>query len=118
MSNSKEKPFDVITSKEVLAAQTLLLWDFRVPQNAVLKIKNAGNTLNEPAAWGHAYWTLKKNGIGVHPYDKLYDQIGYGAELKEISIDDFQGGDLVEVYATNEYEDTLEIGLLLKVVLE
>lgn len=116
MKNSQ--PFDVITSKSVLAGETKLLWDFKVPQNAVVKITNMGNTIDEPEAWGYVYWTLKRNGVGVHPYDKLIDQIGYGALLKEISIDDFQGGDLIEVYATNNYIDTLDVGLLLKVVLE
>lgn len=117
MNNSKVQPFDVIVSKEVLASDTTLLWDFKIPQNAVLKITKMGNTLSEPDAWGHVYWTLKRNGIAFHPYDKLYDQIGYGAELKEISIDDFPGGDFIQIYATNNYADAVDVGLLLKVEL-
>ena len=116
MNNTKSQPFDVITSKPVPTTETLLLWSYKVPPNALLKILKMGNTLGEPEAWGSIYWTIKRNGIAItEPYDKLYDQIGYGADLKVVSIDDFQGTDLIEVYATNNYVDVVDVGLLLKV---
>lgn len=110
------KRFDVVESKSILVGQTGLLWSYTVPPDAIAKIKKFGNSLLDPDAWGFAYWTIKRNGVPIEaPYDKIFDQLGFASMLKEINIDDFNGGDLIEVYATNEYIDPLGIGLLMVV---
>ncbi len=115
MNNTKQK-FDVIESKTVLASATELLWSYKVPPNAILKITKFGNTLKEPDAWGYVFWTIKRNGVPAEaPYDAIYDQLGFGAMLKDVNIDEFHGGDLVEVYTTNNYIDFTGVGLLMVV---
>jgi len=104
----------VITSKEVLSGQTSELFSLTVPVAAKVKLTRFGNTLREIEAWGSVVWSIKRNGIGCSPYDAIIDQLGYGALLFELDLDEFNGGDKITIEATNNYGDTVGVGLVLK----
>jgi len=104
----------VVTSKEILSGQTSVLFSLTVPVAAKVKLTRFGNTLREIEAWGSVVWSIKRNGIGCNPYDAILDQLGYGALLFELDLDEFNGGDVITIEATNNYIDTVGVGLVLK----
>jgi len=104
---------DINTSKETLSGQIKELYSIQVPAAAKCKILKFGNYLNDYSAFGSVVWTIKKNGIPVHPYDVIIDQLGIESLPREIEIDEFDGGDLITFEAQNNYVDTVGIGLAL-----
>ena len=105
---------DINISQEVLATTTVEFFNFKVPPRSLLRILKFGNYINIRDAWGSIIWRILNNGVGVHPYDVIKDQLGYGAEPREIICSEFQGGDVLTINVTNNYVDTVAIGIALQ----
>ena len=104
---------DINTSKEIGADETKELYSILVPAAAKCKILKFGNYLGDESAWGSVIWIILKNGIPVHPYDVVLDQLGIESLPREVEIDEFDGGDLITFEAKNNYIDTVKVGLAL-----
>jgi hypothetical protein len=105
---------DINISQNVAAAATVEYFNFKVPPRSLLRILKFGNYINVRDAWGSITWRILNNGIGVHPYDVIKDQLGYGAEPREIICPEFQGGDVLSINVTNDYADEVGIGIALQ----
>ena len=102
------------TSQFIASGNTSELWSFRVPSKCRLIITRFGNYINEPDAWGLIIWRFKKNGVGVYPYSRIEDQLGYPSSLVSLDQVEARGGDLFVIEATNDYGDVVKVGIVLK----
>lgn len=102
------------TSQDIVSGNTSELWRINVPSQSKLIITHFGNYINEPDAWGLITWRFKRNGVGVYPYSQIEDQLGYPSSLASLDEVEAQGSDLFVIEATNNYGDTVKVGIVLK----
>ena len=51
------------------------------------------------ADWGNVEWRILRNGIGVFPYESLFDQIGISTRPRATQPIRFEGGDEIRIDA-------------------
>lgn len=102
------------TSQNIASGSTSELWRFIVPSKSKLILTKFGNYINEPDAWGLIIWRFKRNGVGVYPYSRIEDQLGYPSSLVSLDQVEARGGDLFVIEATNDYGDVVKVGIVLK----
>ena len=107
-------PFDENLSAEIEAGATLEIFRFQVPANSKLHVTHFANIINEFDAWGVITWIFKRNGAAISPYDKIQDQIAFGAPLRTLAGVHLSGADLFTIDIKNEYIDVVKCGIALK----
>lgn len=105
-------------SLEILADTTANIFSFQVPGNSKFTLTHFGNYIKEFDAWGSITWILKKNGVPIHRYHEIKDQLGWGAMLRELTGVDIPGGSLFTIDIKNEYIDTCKCGVAIKYQIE
>ena len=118
-SKNNSKKVDILnyglnTSQFIASGNTSELWRFVVPSKSKLILTHFGNYINEPDAWGSITWRFKKNGVGVYPYSRIEDQLGYPSSLVSLDQVEAGGGDLFVIEATNDYGDVVKVGIVFK----
>jgi len=97
---------------------TVTLFTVRVPQGSKMRITHFGNYLNLAGHWSHVTWSMARNGVGVHPYDVVLDQLGLESRAREVKPPVFNGGDEICITATDDgtiaQPPALAVGILLK----
>ena len=81
---------------------TITLFTFAVPQKAKMRLTHFSNYLSLPGHWGNVMWSIQRNGIGVAPYNAIFDQIGISSLPREIAPINYQGGDVLTVIAVDD----------------
>ncbi len=104
---------DINISQTVNNGATNLLFTYQVPSKQVLTLKKFGNYTDTVGAWGTITWMIWKNGIGYYPYDTVMDQVGMSQEPRDIEPIEFEGGDLLQIYAQNLSGGNIDMGISL-----
>lgn len=81
---------------------TITLFTYRVPNKCKMTLISFSNYLNLPGHWSHVTWSIRRNGIGVYPYDAILDQIGLSPRPSLIKPIFFNGGDELIIIATDD----------------
>lgn len=95
-------PYDETASPSVAANTEQVLYTFAVPIKAKLRIRKFANYLPDATGWTQITWSLRRNNIGIPPYNAVKDQIGYSAQTEEVALPFIlNGGDVLTVVAIN-----------------
>lgn len=105
---------DINISPVIASGVTVEAFSFQVPSKAKMIVTNFANYINVFAAWGDIRWVLKRNGVGIFPYNEIEDQIAFGAPLRELAGVEIQGGDVFSIDIINSYTATVKCGIALK----
>jgi len=81
---------------------TITLFTYRVPQKSKMTLTYFANYLNLPGHWSRVTWSIRRNGIGVYPYDAILDQVGLSAQPRLIKRLIFNGGDELRIIAADD----------------
>lgn len=84
------------------AGSTVDLVNILVPPRAVMRLKSFGNYVSVVANWGKIRWDFFKNGVPIHPYFAIRDQVGYAAQRQSIENVVIEGGSQLVVRVTQE----------------
>ena len=116
-SISHVRKFDENISQNVVFVapnNVVTLFTFQVPSRAVLRLTKFANYTDTPASIGAISWSIRRNGIGVNPYDNILDIIGQSYQPEEIEMGEFRGGDLLSIVATNNHIANVLMGIRVK----
>ena len=91
---------DETNSVNLSASSSTVLFTERIPIKEKMVVTGFAN-YGDAAAFGQVTWEIRKNGLGIYPYNAIKDQIGYSAQVEKTQPMYFNGGDLLEVVATN-----------------
>ena len=102
---------------------TVTLFTYVVPSHEKLTVTHFGNYINLiNTHWGQVTWSIRRNGIGVYPYENVMDEIGQSFDPRPIKRLKFTGGDLLEVIAWDAgvvaQPPVLTVGMAIKFELE
>ncbi len=98
MRNIRQR--DEANSVNLGASSSVVLFSERIPIKEKMVVRGFAN-YGDPTAFGQVTWEIRKNGLGVYPYNAIKDQIGYSAQVQKTQDIYFNGGDVLEVVATN-----------------
>ena len=87
------------------------LFTFQVPSKCVLRMRKFSNYTDTPASLGAISWSIRRNGIGVNPYDNILDIIGQSYQPEQIKISKLNGGDQLSVVVTNGHIANVQMGI-------
>ncbi|MCJ7485278.1 MAG: hypothetical protein MUQ25_03800 [Candidatus Aminicenantes bacterium] len=97
----KQVPFVTSLPLGAVLGNTVDLWTKEVPSKTNVRLKKIGNDLNVPANWGLVRWDFFVNGILIAGLDRIYDQLGFGAQRQPCYEAILPSGSLIVVRATN-----------------
>ena len=98
----------------VAPGNTVTLFTFQVPSKSALRLTKFANYTDTPAAVGAISWSIKRNGIGINPYDNILDIIGQSYQPEEIEIDELRGADVLTITVTNGHVAIVQMGIRVK----
>jgi len=107
-------PKDENLSAEIAVDATHEIFRFTVPARAKGFITHFGNYIKDFDAWGSITWIFKKNGVPVYRYHEIKDQLGWGAQLRELSPIEICGADVFTIDIHNGYLDVMKCGVAIK----
>ena len=81
---------------------TIVLFTYVVPPKSKMVLTHFSNYLSLAGHWTHVMWSIRKNGVGINPYNTLTDEIGVQTEPRKIRRLEFQGGDVLIINATDD----------------
>ena len=81
---------------------TITLFSYSVPHRAKMTLTHFSNYLNLPGHWHHVTWSVRRNGVGVVPYNAIQDQVGLSAHPETIKPVLCRGGDQLIITATDD----------------
>lgn len=99
-------PYDEPMSPTINAGVTAVMYSMLIPTKAKMRITHFANYLVDASGWTYITWSIRRNGIGVYPYNAVKDQIGYSAQVEAIQPIEFRGGDLFELVGINAHGAT------------
>jgi len=98
-------------SKSVAAGATVSYFSLDVPSKSEVRMTRFANYTDTPAAWGFITWSVRRNGVGVYPFDTMKDQYGLAAEPRPFVPIPFTGGDKFEVIIINTFPAAVKVGV-------
>jgi len=81
---------------------TITLFTYQIPAKMKLKITDFSNYLDLQGHWGHVTWSIRRNGIGVRPYNAILDQLGLSNRPRKITPPTFEGSDTLTIIAVDD----------------
>ena len=81
---------------------TITLFTYRVPQKSKMALTYFANYLSLSTHWTYVTWSIRRNGVGVYPYDTIQDQVGMQEKPRRIKRINFNGGDMLSILATDD----------------
>jgi hypothetical protein len=117
-TGSKVERFVQNYSAAVPIGGTSDLFTIIVPVKAKLRLRGFGNYAGTLAAWGTIYWAFLLNGGPFYPYERILDQLGYGAQRQDVQPIEISGGSTLIVRAYNPTAAICDMGISLDYELE
>jgi len=105
---------DINVSQTVNAATAATLFTYRVPAKGVIRLTHFSNYLSIVGAWGDVTFSIRRNGVGIFPYDELLDQIGISSRPREIEPIIVNGGDMLSITVDNQHIANVDCGIALR----
>lgn len=91
---------DEANSVLLALSSSTVLFSERIPIKEKMVVTGFAN-YGDAGAFGQVTWEIRRNGLGIYPYNAIKDQIGYSAQVEKTQPIYFNGGDILEVVATN-----------------
>lgn len=108
----KEESISIpVAAGSVAVPVQVTFFTFEVPNKSKMRLTAFSNYINVPAAWGSVTWSVRRNGVGVYPFDTMQDQFGLAAEPRPIVPIEFSGGDKFEMIVINIFPAVVKIGV-------
>lgn len=100
-----------VAAGSVAVPVQMTYFTFDVPNKSKMRLTAFSNYMNVPAAWGSVTWSVRRNGVGVYPFDTMEDQYTLSAEPRKIVPIEFFGGDKFEMIIINRFPAVVKIGV-------
>jgi len=114
VNTRKEKEESIsqtVAAGSVAVPTQVTYFSFDVPNKSKFKLTRFSNYIDTPSAWGSVTWSVRRNGVGVYPFDTMKDQYGLAAEPRPIVPIEFEGGDKFEMIIINTFPAAVKIGV-------
>jgi len=104
----KQKPIPIINEEDENISMlhprgtTITLFTYTVPQKSKMVLTYFANYLSLTTHWTYITWSIRRNGVGVYPYDTIQDQVGLQDNPRRIKRINFNGGDMLSILATDD----------------
>jgi len=108
----KEESISIPVAAGSVAIPTqVTFFTFEVPAKSKMKLTRFANYTDTPAAWGSVTWSVRRNGVGVYPFDTMQDQYSLAGEPRPIVPIEFSGGDKFEMIIINTFPAVVKVGV-------
>jgi hypothetical protein len=105
---------DLYASASIANGATATLWSYTIPPRMTGLTQLIANGCDTAAAVnGTSFWSLRKNGIGISPYDLIYDILASTYLPRKAETLYLMGGDVISAFASNGYSSSAKWSFLL-----